>query len=276
MLLANSSAVDMVTLLLGPERLAALPAQALQFSRLEDEPGVFSGVPTFTVFDAETVLSFEPDLVVCDPWAAGDTVARLRELDLAVLSLPKVVALADVLESIRVLGEVLGAEQRAGQVVAELEGRVAVLGASAARRAGLRAVSYSNSGSGGWSAGAGTTNHELITLAGMENTTARRGRVGHVRTSFEELYAMDPDFLLVGDLREGAGATEQLLRNDPALAELRAVREGRILTVPARLFASSSQEMVAGAEVLAAAVDRWLDENRRTDAERRLSESGDG
>ncbi|MEM7308125.1 MAG: ABC transporter substrate-binding protein [Planctomycetota bacterium] len=264
--LANSSAVDMASLLLPPARVAAIPEQAFLFSRLAEDPAGtdgFRGVATFDRFDAETVLSFAPDLVVCDPWAASDTVARLRELDVTVLTLPKVVALADVLESIRVLGLVLGADGAAEAALADLDGRIARLRASASARGRLRAVTYTTSGAGGWTAGAGTTNHELITLAGLENAAAAAGRVDHVRTSFEELYALDPDFVLVGDYRSGMeeGATKSFLQQAPQLAELRAVREGRILTVPARLFSASSQEIVAGAEELAAAVDLWLEED---------------
>jgi iron complex transport system substrate-binding protein len=259
-LLGNASSADMITALVGPERLAALPEQAFKYSVLADQPGAFAGVHTFARFEAEVVLSFDPDLVVVDPWAAIETVARLRELGVKVLSLPAVVALDDVRESLRILGLALGAEEKASALLADLDARVAALRASAPRRAGLRALSYANSGAGGWSAGLGTTNHELITLAGLENATAQAGRRDHVRMSFEDLYALDPDFLLVGDYHAGEdeGSTARLLQAEPALADLRAVREHRILLIPARLFSASSQEIVRGAELLAQAVDAWL------------------
>ena len=261
-LLGNASAVDMVTALVGPERVVALPEQALAFSRLAEGLGPFDAVATFDRFEAEVVLSFRPDLVVCDPWATTSTVARLRELDVPVLSLPQVVAFDDVLASLEVLGRALGAEDRAAELVADLERRTRQLAERARRRVELRALSYTNSGAGGWSAGKGTTNHELITLAGLANATAEAGRVDHVRTSFEELYALDPDFLLVGDYRPGMedGGSRRFLAEEPALAELRAVREDRVLLIPARLFSASSQEIVAGAEALADAVDAWLAE----------------
>lgn len=264
-LLANAAAVDMVTLLVGSERLAAIPEQAFRYSRLADAPAGFEDVATFTRFDAETVLSFEPDLVVCDPWATVETVARLRELGVAVLTVPQVTRLDDVLATLRVLGEVLGAEDAAERIHADVSARVAELRRRAGARAGLTALSYSNAGAGGWSAGAETTNHELMELAGLTNLTAVAGRVDHVRISFEELIAHDPDFIVVGDVRPGAeeGASAEFLYNEPALADLRAVRERRVLIVPTRLFAASSQELVSGAEALAAAVDGWLAEHGR-------------
>jgi len=262
-LLGNASAADMITALIGPERLAALPEQAFKYSILADEPGAFAGVPTFARFEAEVVLAFDPDLVVVDPWAAIETVARLRELGVKVLSLPEVVALDDVRESLRILGLALGAEERASAVLSDLDARVAALRADAPRRAGLSAMSYSNSGAGGWSAGSGTTHDELITLAGLANATAEAGRRDHVRTSFEDLYALDPDFLIVGDYGrdEEEAAPARYVYAEPALADLRAVRERRVILVPARYFAASSQEIVAGAEVLARAVDAWLAES---------------
>lgn len=258
-LLANASAVDLVTTLIGPERLAAVPKQALRYSRLADEPGDFAAVPTFVRFEAEVVLAFEPDLVICDPWAAVETVARLRELDVAVLTLPQVSRIDDIATSLRVLGDVLGVEARAEEVIADLERRIARLAERAADRSAYRALSYSNTGTGGWAAGEGTTHHELITLAGLHNAGA--GRRDYVRLSFEDLIAHDPDFIVVGDIGSGVETTSALLRTEPSLAGLRAVREDRILRVPARLISSSSQEIVTGAEFLADAIDRWLAEH---------------
>lgn len=262
LVLGNSSAVDMVSALIGPERIAAIPSQALRYSRLAGDPELrrkFEAVPTFGAVTAELVLSFEPDLVLVDPWAAVETVARLREVGVAVLTLPQVANIEDVLESLGTLGQVLGATDEAQALQRELRLRLEELRADAAARAGLRAMSYTNSGAGGWSAGAGTTNHELITLAGLVNASAEAGHRGHVPISFEQLYALDPDFLLVGDYRPGmeVGASARYLRAEPALAMLRAVREDRILLVPARLFSASSQEIVGGAEALAREVDRW-------------------
>jgi iron complex transport system substrate-binding protein len=259
-LLANAAAADLVSALIGPERLVALPEQAFAFSLLAEDPRGFEKLPRFTRFDAETVLAFEPDLVIVDPWAALETVARLSELGVALVSLPEVRGVADVRASLFQLGRVLGVEERAAAIAADLDVRVLALQASGGGRAGLTAVCYSNTGAGGWSAGSGTTNDELLTLAGLANATAKSGRTGHVRLALEELYALDPDFLVVGDYRPGeaAGATERFLAGEPALAELRAVREGRILRVPERLFSASSQELVTGAEALAAEVERWL------------------
>lgn len=259
-LLGNSAAVDMVSELVGPGRVAAVPEQAWTYSRLAQDAGAFAGVPSFARFEAETVLTFDPDLVVCDPWAAVETVARLRELGVAVLTLPQVHRLEDVRESLHILGRVLGAEERAAEVVADLNARVAALEASAAGRRGSTAVSYSNSGAGGWSAGEGTTNHELMRLVGLRNLTAEEGRSGHVRMSFEELLALDPDFVVVGDFRPGSepGEAARFLYGEPALATLTAVREERVLLVSGRLFAASSQELVRGAEELARDVDRAL------------------
>ena len=116
-------------------------------------------------------------------------------------------------------------------------------------------------GDGGWIAGSNTTHHEMITLAGLRN--AAEGRSDYVRASFEDLITYDPDFIVVGDIGSGTETTSALLRTEPTLADLRAVREDRILRVPARLISSSSQEIVTGAEFLVDAIERWLAERER-------------
>ena len=63
-----------------------------------------------------------------------------------------------------------------------------------------------------------------------------------------------------GDGPQGdrGGASQRLLETEPSLRGLRAIAKKRIVALPASLFASGSQSIVRGAEVLAAEVDALL------------------
>jgi len=263
---ASATAVDLVAALVSPERVAALPVQALEYSGVERRLEGFAHAPRFEAYLAERLLALEPDLVVVDPWQSADTSAVLARAGLAVIELPVIQDLSGALVAIELVARALGEERRGADLIAELERRVAALRASAGRRRGLRALSYSNFGAAGWTAGSATTVHEVLTLAGLTDAAAEAGREGHVEISFEELLALDPDLILVsrplqmvaGPAGDRGGASEALLRSEASLASLRAVREDRIVALPAWLYATGSHELVSAAEVLAGEVDRLL------------------
>lgn len=273
---ASASAVDFVAALVGPERIVGFPEQALEYSSLHDDAR-YADHPSFRAFLAEPVLMLGPDLVVSDPWQARDTQERLREAGVAVLTLPEVATYLEARAVLEDLGARLDVEPRAQELIADLDARVAALEQRAeARGAPLRAMSYSNFGSAGFTAGSRTTVHELMRLAGLENLVASAGREGHVPVSFEELLAYDPDLIIVslplkqeaGHAGDRGGASRELLHSEASLASLRAVQDDRIISLPAWLFATASHELVGSAEALADEVEALLPRLESEDAER--------
>ena len=270
---ASASVVDFLVALAPPERFAGLPEQALEYASLGGAaPGeapamqAWESVPRFSAFLAENVIALRPDLVLVEPWQAKDTLGRLESAGIETVVFPEVRGWEDARATLICVGELLRLQERAARLVAELDARVARLAAREGPRRNLRAMCYSNFGSSGWSAGEHTTIHAQITLAGMRNAMAETGREGHVQVTFEDLILLDPDILLVSmPLRQGAGtqgdrggASAELLRSEPSLRGLRAVRGGRIVALPPRLFATASHELVSGAEFLATAIDELL------------------
>ena len=258
--------MDFVAALVPAERIAGFPEQALEYSSVHDDPR-FDDHPRFRAFLAEPVLTLRPDLVLSDPWQARDTQERLREAGVPVEVLPEIATLAEAREVLLSLGERLSVEDRARQLVADIDARVIALEERAARRGTpLRAMSYSNFGSAGFTAGSRTTVNEMMRLAGLENLVASAGREGHVQVTFEELLGFDPDLILVsrplkqdaGHAGDRGGASQDLLCSETSLAGLRAVREDRIISLPAWLFATGSHELLGSAEVLSGEVDRLL------------------
>ncbi|TAJ20837.1 MAG: ABC transporter substrate-binding protein [Planctomycetota bacterium] len=250
---ANAGAFDLLTELVGPERVAAWPRQILAYSVLAEAPpeklAPWDALPRYERYLAEPLLAADTDLVVSDPWGALETTARLREAGIAVLELPDVATIADVVTSLRALAAALGREERAEEVIAGWRAREQALRARNAGR-GATAVAYSYYGSQGACSGAGTTLEEVLALSGLKNAAGHLQ--GHAPMSFEQLLALDPHWILVARLGEGegAGGTGALLRSDPVLARLRAVRAQHVLELSPRLFASTSQQMLEAAESL--------------------------
>jgi iron complex transport system substrate-binding protein len=261
-LLANAYLVDVVSRLVPAERVVALPEQARTWTRLVDVDDGFRQKARFHTIDLERAASFEPDLVLCSPFNVALAGARAGELAVPTLVLRRPTSLDELHSILRLLGRVLGAEDRAGALRAELDARVAALEARPGRRAGLGVVTYSNLGGTGWTSGTDSMADVMIRLAGMRNLSGALRKRGHERLTFEELIAIDPDVIVHSErFGEASSGTEQLLREEPALRGLRAVRAGRIVALHPRFFSTCSQEVVTGAEQLAAKVDALLAES---------------
>lgn len=259
----TARAIDFLAALCDPDEIAGFPEQALEYATLEPEKeAALAGAGRFYAYTAEPVLRLGPDLVVADLWQSADTHARLVESGVPLLVLPELVDWNDVRQTVLALGHLLDRDARAEALVGDTETRLAALAARAAERPRLRALTYSNFGSKGFTAGRGTSVHEILILAGLENAVAADGRDGHLEITFEELLRLDPDVIVVSaplntpvsHTGDRGGASEAILKGEPSLANLRAVRTGSIVVLPAGLFACNSHRMVRAAEVLSDAV----------------------
>lgn len=262
---ASARSIDFCAALLPPERIAGCPEQAIEYTTLGDREAAYAERPRFREYLAEPVMAFEPDLVLADPWSAGDTRERLEDAGIPVIVLPDSSNWKAACEVLALLGRVFGEEERARSEIAAIEARVEAL-AARARGKSLRAVAYSNFGSQGFSAGSKTTLDDAMRLAGIENLAASAGLEGNIGFTFEQLLSFDPDAIVIslplraerGHTGDKGGAAERLLVDEVMLKDLRAVRERRFLRLPAGLFASGSHGIVRAAEVLADERDRLL------------------
>lgn len=255
-LLANAHFVDIVTRLVEPARVVALPEQALTWTRLVDSDGGFRAKATFRKADVERVAAMAPDLVLCSPFNTELADAGTARLGVPTLVLREPDDLDELRALVRLTGRVLDADAAARALLADLDARVAALAARAGPRVGRRVLTYSNFGGTGWTAGADTMADQMIRLAGMHNAAAAAGKRGHERLTFEELIAIAPDVVVVAErFGEASSGTEAVLFGEPSLAGLAAVRQRAVVALHPRFFSSNSPEVVAGAERLADAVD---------------------
>ena len=256
----NTAAAEFLACLLGDEgaaRIAALPEQVDAYSTFDFERAPWSGPARFARYAPEALIALHPDLVLTHEWQSRDTTEILRAQGIPLIVLPSARSYDDVRGTLESLGRALGLEERAAAAIRDLDLRVKRLEESAGARKGLRALEYSNSGTGGMTAGADTTAETMIRLAGMRNAAAEAGLKGHVPLDFEKLISIDPDVIIVGTpARDEVGSpTKSVLEKTPALSNLAAVRNGRIAVLPSALLSSDSPGLVEAAERLASEVD---------------------
>jgi ABC-type Fe3+-hydroxamate transport system substrate-binding protein len=116
-------------------------------------------------------------------------------------------------------------------------------------------MTYTNLGSGVWTAGAGSSVDILIKLAGMQNAGAEDDRDMDYQIDTEALVVLDPDIILVAGSVSGLTPSLNFLREDKALSGLKAVRNEHIVVLPSALFSCNSQHLLTAAEQLRDAVE---------------------
>lgn len=217
-----------------------------------------AGGPLYTL-DGPLLRELAPDLILtqglCDVCApAHGSVAALAA---ALPSRPRVLSLeprtlADILGTVREVAAAMGRPDRAGPVVAGLEGRVAAVTRRAAGRPrqGVFVLEWADPlfAAGHWTP-------ELVTLAGGTPVLAAAGR-DSVRVGWPDLRAADPDVLLIaccGHTVERAREDLPLLERLPGWAGLRAVRGRRVyLADGSAYFSRPGPRVVDALELLAA------------------------
>lgn len=238
--------------------LALVPAsQILAVSHFADDERISNvtreaaGIRERVSGDGETMVAMRPDVVLTDPFARRDTQMLLRQVDIPVLQFPSADSFDAIRDNLKTMGEDLGAVPQAAAVIAKLDADLAALETRVGHGPRPKALFYND----GYTAGAGTLIDDMLRVAGLSNAASDYGIGGHAPVSLEQVFAMDPDVIIVSDY--GADARARALIDTPtalthpAWRAVRAVSAHRVYVVPARYTLSTSQYAVRGAEALA-------------------------
>jgi iron complex transport system substrate-binding protein len=240
---------EMLLALVEPSRVAAVTFLVDDATTTELGGTVPAAIARVTE-EPEHLLTLEPDLVLTAGFSRSESVRLLEAAGVPVVRIGRHESLADVLDAIAMLGRAVGEEARAATLVAALQTRIDRVVARAARRAGRapRVLLWE----GGCSYGQGTLQDELVRRAGGVNVVAEAGLRGPVTLTEEALLTLAPDVIVTTvDGAETRRNDAQLLGSSPVLAEVPAVRAGRVHALPRRLLGSVSQHAVAALEQLA-------------------------
>lgn len=193
----------------------------------------------------EVVLGAEPDFVLSG-WGygfseeTGLTPAKLEQLGVAAYALsescakvgaPEPTTLRTLYRDIRNIGTIFGAAQRADDLIARLEARVAAVSIPATRTEPLRVFYYDSGEDSPFTAGKYGMPTGLIAQAGGENIFADVEK-DWATVSWEEVVARDPEVILVMD-SDWASFEDNLafLRSIPELAGVSALQKEQFIRV---------------------------------------------
>ena len=253
---------EMVLALAPPERIAALG----KFTGNPSYSNVAELAGQFPVYEkgAENVLAQNPDIFIVSRSTKADIVELVKEAGVPVARPDLEDAAEGNISQILLLGYMLGAEERALELVEEIRQRLeAVAGrvpppGDASRPSVISITRWSDSIS---ISGGGTTGSAIMEAAGGVNAAARDGIDGFQKISVESILAMNPDFILIPQDGEGAAKLRDDLMNDPVLATVPSVVNGQIHIVHPPNYIVLSHWTVRGVERTAQILfpDRFAD-----------------
>ncbi len=206
----------------------------------------------------ERIVALAPDVVLTT--AEGNSLNTLEQMDrlgIAAFAL-KPDSYAGLIESVRALGRLLGADASADRVVREIETRVQDVRTAVASRPRPRVLYLI------WTdpliaAGASTYINDLLSLAGGRNIVEER-TIPYPRLDWEQVIGGAPDVILVADHRTDAEAVASLAAAVPrewqAWQAVPAVRAGQVVPIPGNRVLRPGPRVGEGLAILAQAIHR--------------------
>jgi iron complex transport system substrate-binding protein len=194
----------------------------------------------------EEIISFKPDLVVGSTYAAQDTARFLQELgyDVRMTDPPKTIE--GVRQLVLQFGEWTGAQQKAQQLVTDMDARLLQTHARHDHKPVRSIMVYSPNG---YTIGSGTLEDEIFKEAGYRNLSAEMGVKGFQTVSMEQLVAAQPDFIQIDNYIYNQNSLASTYINHPVLKEV--VPMERRLYMPTTLRDCAGPMVVDAIEYLA-------------------------
>jgi iron complex transport system substrate-binding protein len=207
--------------------------------------GKARGIP-WTRGEAETVLSYSPDLVIAGEYTTPATVALLERLGLRVLKVPLASDIAGLRTVTYQIADAVGARDAADALLAGFDRRLLAIASPVTSDAPTAVVYQVN----GLSAGPGSLADAVLQAAGFRNLAGELGLGPGGQLALEALVATPPDVIVLsGPVNEYRTAVADNLRH-PALAAI--MREHASVTLPWRLWLCATPHLADAVERLAA------------------------
>jgi len=218
-----------------------------------DYPPEAKGLPRtggFFTPSTERVLGARPDLVIGQRGNPPDFVATLRKSGVPVFTVDPQ-TLDDIYATISQVACIIGDEGGGDELVARMADRLGAVSAAIAdvpqeeRPTAFLVLQVMPP----WTAGSGTFQDDAIRSAGGRNVADDvRGFKAY---SMESLVAKDPDFLLLSTMEGDPERMRREVLEHPALRQLTAVKEGRLLLLDADPLMRAGPRIVEAVEAMA-------------------------
>jgi iron complex transport system substrate-binding protein len=246
-----SLASDEVLLsLVEPERILAVTALS-QDPALSNVAVQAQDIPNTVAASAniEFIISLEPDIVFVASFTAPDVVQQLRDAGLTVFATGFPIGFQQIKDNIALLGQAVGAENRAAELVAWMDGEIAAVSGAVARDNIVRALYLTP---GNYTSGVDSSISEIIAAANGLDVAAQAGIEQVAPVSDEFIIEQDPDVILLSGWTPWDATFVDTFLNNPAFAGLSAIQNGRVYVANDAHLTTVSQYIAEGVKDVAA------------------------
>ncbi|MBR9862210.1 MAG: ABC transporter substrate-binding protein [Rhodobacteraceae bacterium] len=173
---------------------------------------------------AEEIYLMQPDLVIAGSFSTRATVDMLKRLGIPVVVVDPAYSLEDVRARLTQMGEVLGQQDRAAQLVTDFDAQLAAYRSDIETRP-RAALYYAN----GYTSGDKTLAGQILATAGLANIAAEQGFSASGIIPLEVLAMAQPDTVITSRPYPAASRAEEV-KGHPVIEALRRSRPEASMT----------------------------------------------
>ena len=201
--------------------------------------------------DAEVIVSLDPDLVIDSAFAKSAFVEQLEATGITVVQTQFDDSIDAIRDNIRLIAYMLGEEERGERLVRQIEERIQLVSDTIGRvpeeeKPRVLMLGFESI----WAGGAGTYSDDTITRAGGINLPSREFE-GFKKIGAESIVAMNPEILFLESTEVRDNDALNVFLNNPALAEVDAIKNHRVYPVERTYLTNLSHWHVLGLEEIA-------------------------
>ena len=206
---------------------------ATQYAKEPPAAAELPRVGSYLHLDVERIVALRPDL--CIGVRDGNPehlIQRIEKMNIPVYAFDPQ-TLPEIIESVRLLGELLGARDKAEEIAATMERKMSSVAERVERIENRPGVFFLIDASPMVSAGSGTFIDRLIVMAGGRNLAA--GKTSYPRYSWEDILVLKPEIVIIASMA-GGYSEKQLKDAWRKWPGIPAVENDRLYVVDANLF----------------------------------------
>ncbi len=203
----------------------------------------------------EVILEQKPDLIIGSSWIKKELLAQIKDSGIAYYGYKSPNTIEEQIAVIRNFATLLGERAKGEEIIADWNKRLAVIKEKAATIKDADKLSVLPYNMHGKTNAKGTIIDEIIYLIGAKNAATEAGLEKREKISKEKIIEIDPDVILLtawgmDDLDEFNAFVEDM-KNDPALQNLKAIKNDRIIVEDGRYMTIVTQHLINGIEFVA-------------------------
>jgi iron complex transport system substrate-binding protein len=235
--------------LIGPERFVGVTQLALD-PAISNVAGLAAQVPNAiaAASDTEFIISLQPDIVFVASFTDQAVIQQLHDAGLTVFATTFAIGVQPVQDNIRLLGQAVGAEDAAEDMIADMDAQIAAVADAVGTPATPVRALYLTPGN--YTSGQNSTISEIIAAAGGVDVAATVEQFAPVTDEF--IIEQNPDVILLSGWTPWDATFVDTFKNNPAFADLSAVQNGQVYVAHDAHLTTVSQFLAEGVEDVAA------------------------